>query len=172
MRIYKDIFTGDEMFSDTYKMKLIDDVLYEVTGKLVQRKEGEIQIAGFNPSAEEADEGTDENVETGVDVVLNHRLQETYAFGDKKSYTLYLKDYMKKLVAKLEESAPDQVEVFKTNMNKVMKDILGRFKELQFFTGESMDCDGLVALMEYREIDGKSVPVLMFFKHGLEEEKF
>lgn len=166
------MFTGDEMFSDTYKMKLVDNVLYEVYGKVVTRKAGQIDIAGFNPSAEEADEGTDEAVESGVDVVLNHRLQETYAFGDKKSYTLYLKDYMKKLVAKLEENSPDQVEVFKTNMNKVMKDILGRFKDLQFFTGESMDIDGLVALMEYRDIDGDSVPVLMFFKHGLDEEKF
>lgn len=77
-----------------------------------------------------------------------------------------------RLVAKLEEKAPDQVDVFKTNMNKVMKDILGRFKELQFFTGESMEIDGMVALMEYREINGESVPVLMFFKHGLDEEKF
>lgn len=77
-----------------------------------------------------------------------------------------------RLVAKLEEKSPDQVDVFKTNMNKVMKDILGRFKELQFFTGESMDIDGLVGLMEYREIDGESVPVMMFFKHGLDEEKF
>ncbi|XP_070160361.1 translationally-controlled tumor protein homolog [Polyergus mexicanus] len=172
MRIYKDLFTGDEMFSDTYKIKLVDDVLYEVYGKLISRKSGEVNIAGFNPSAEEADEGTDEMVESGVDIVLNHRLQETFAFGDKKSYTLYLKDYMKKLVARLEEESPDQVEVFKTNMNKVMKDILGRFKELQFFTGVSMDIDGIVGLMEYREIDGESVPVLMFFKHGLEEEKF
>lgn len=172
MKIYKDIFTGDEMFSDTYKIKLVDDVLYEVYGKVVTRKVGDIEIAGFNPSTEEADEGTDEAVESGVDVVLNHRLQETFAFTDKKSYTLYLKDYMKKLVAKLEEQAPDQVEVFKTNTNKVMKDILGRFKDLQFFTGESMDIDGIVALMEYREIDGESVPVLMLFKHGLEEQKF
>ncbi|XP_012232324.1 translationally-controlled tumor protein homolog [Linepithema humile] len=172
MKIYKDIFTGDEMFSDTYKVKLVDDVIYEVYGRLVSRKLGDVEIAGFNPSAEEADEGTNEVVESGVDVVLNHRLQETFAFGDKKSYTLYLKDYMKKLVARLEEKSPDQVEIFKTNMNKVMKDILSRFKELQFFTGVSMDIDGIVGLMEYREIDGNSVPVLMFFKHGLEEEKF
>ncbi|KAG5880478.1 hypothetical protein JTB14_026690 [Gonioctena quinquepunctata] len=171
MRIYKDLFTGDEMFSDTYKMKLVDEVLYEVYGKLIQRKDGDIQLEGSNPSAEEADEGTDANVESGVDIVLNHRLCESYAFGDKKSYTLYLKDYMKKLVAKLEETAPDQVEVFKTNMNKVMKDILGRFKELQFFTGESMEIEGMVGLMEYRDIK-ESVPVMMFFKHGLEEEKF
>lgn len=108
------------MFSDTYKIKLVDDVIYEVYGRvcsisfikcfkliyikfiviivsqLVTRKSGDVEIAGFNPSAEEADEGTDEIVESGVDVVLNHRLQETFAFGDKKSYTLYLKDYMKK----------------------------------------------------------------------------
>lgn len=57
-----------------------------------------MQIEGFNPSAEEASEGTDEAVESGVDIVLNHRLSETYAFGDKKSFTAYLKDYMKKLV--------------------------------------------------------------------------
>uniref|UniRef100_T1H255 Translationally-controlled tumor protein homolog n=1 Tax=Megaselia scalaris TaxID=36166 RepID=T1H255_MEGSC len=127
------VITGDEMFSDTYKMKLVDDVIYEVYGKLITRK--------------------------------------CFAFGDKKSFTLYLKDYMKKLIEKLTERAPDQVDVFKTNMNKQMKEILGRFKELQFFTGESMDCDGMVAMCEYREIDGESTPVLMFFKHGLEEEK-
>lgn len=172
MRIYKDIISGDEMFSDSYRMKLVSEVLYEVTGKLVSRHQDDIKIDGFNPSAEEADEGTDSSVETGVDVVMNHRLCESFAFGDKKSYTQYLKGYMKTLVEKLEQKAPEQVDVFKTNMNTVMKDILGRFKDLQFFTGESMDCDAMIALMEYRDIDGQSVPVLMFFKHGLEEEKF
>jgi hypothetical protein len=172
MKIYKDIFSGDEIFSDTYKIKLIDNVVYEVTGKLVTRKAGEIQLAGANPSAEEADEGTEEGCESGVDIVLNHRLVESFAFGDKKSYVAYLKDYMKKLTEKLQETAPDQVEVFKTNINAVMKDLLGRFKDLQFFTGESMDIDGTIAIMEYRDIEGISTPILICFKHGLEEEKF
>lgn len=57
MRIYKDIFTGDEMFSDTYKIKLVNEVMYEVTGKLISRKHDDIQLTGANPSAEEADEG-------------------------------------------------------------------------------------------------------------------
>jgi hypothetical protein len=171
MRIYKDIFTGDEMFSDTYKIKLEKEVLYEVYGKLETRRLGDVQIDGANPSAEEADEGTDEAVESGVDIVLNHRLCET-GFGDKKQFTVYLKDYMKKIVAKLEENSPDQVDIFKKNINDVMKDILGRFKDLQFFTGESMDADGMIAMMEYRDIDGVSTPILMCFKHGLDEEKF
>lgn len=76
------------------------------------------------------------------------------------------------MVEKLTATQPDQVDVFKNNTNKYMKDILGRFKDLQFFTGESMDCDGMIAMVEYRDIDGDSVPILMFFKHGLEEEKF
>jgi len=40
-----------------------------------------------------------------------------------------------RLVQRLEEKSPDEVSVFKNNTNKVMKDILGRFKDLQFYTG-------------------------------------
>ncbi|VVC32396.1 Translationally controlled tumour protein, conserved site,Mss4-like,Translationally controlled tumour [Cinara cedri] len=173
MKIFKDIFSGDEMFSDTYKFKLIDGVLYEVYGKLVTRKLGDVTLDGANPSAEEAGEGTEEAVESGVDVVLNHRLMETYAFPDKKSFTLYLKEYMKRLVDKMNENGSTEVDVFKTNINKVMKDLLTRFKDLQFFTGENMDIEnGMVAMLEYRDIGDDNVPVLMLFKHGLEEEKF
>ncbi|XP_050546801.1 translationally-controlled tumor protein homolog [Daktulosphaira vitifoliae] len=173
MLIFKDIFSGDEMFSDTYKYKLIDGVLYEVYGKLITRKLGDVQLDGANPSAEEASEGTDEIVESGVDVILNHRLCETYAFNDKKSFTMYLKEYMKRLVDKMNENGSTEIELFKTNINKVMKELLVRFKEFQFFTGENMDIEnGMVAMLEYREIDGDNVPVLMLFKHGLEEEKF
>ncbi|XP_050434826.1 translationally-controlled tumor protein homolog [Adelges cooleyi] len=173
MRIYKDIFSGDEMFSDTYKFKLVDGVLYEVYGKLITRKLGDVSLDGANPSAEEACEGTEEAVESGVDVVLNHRLCETYAFGDKKSFTLYLKEYMKRLVDKMTENGSTEIDLFKTNINKVMKDLMSRFKDLQFFTGENMDIEnGMVAMLEYRDIGDDNVPVLMLFKHGLEEEKF
>ena len=37
--------------------------------------------------------------------------------------------------------------------------------------GESMDPDAMIAMCEYRDIDGESRPVMMFFKHGLREEK-
>jgi hypothetical protein len=66
--------------------------------QLITRKQGDVQIEGFKPSAEEASEGTEEAVESGVDIVLNHRLSEIYAFGDKKSFTVYLKEYVKKSV--------------------------------------------------------------------------
>lgn len=172
MRVYKDIFTGDEMFCDSYKMKLVDNVVYEVYGKHVTRKQGELRLEGANPSAEEADEGTDEAVESGVDIVLNQRLQECFAFGDKKAFTGYLKDYMKKLVAKLQETNPDEVDVFKTNIQKFSKEMLGKFKDLSFYTGESMDPEAMIAILDYKDVDGEEVPVMYFFKHGLTEEKY
>ena len=92
-------------------------------------------MAGSNASAEEADEGTDSASESGVDIVLNHRLVET-GFGSKKDFTVYLKDYIKKVVKYLEDNdMGDQVADFKTNISKVMKEMLGKFKDLQFYTG-------------------------------------
>ena len=51
---------------------------------------------------------------------------------------VYLKDYMKKVVKYLEENdRASEVDGFKKNINGVMKDLLGKFKDLQFFTGET-----------------------------------
>merc|ERR1712242_339620 len=172
MKIYKDVFSGDELFSDTYPIKLVEDCIYEVTGKHVSRKAGaDFVLEGSNASAEEADEGTEEATESGVDLVLNHRLVET-GFGKKADYMNYLKDYMKRVVTYLESNdKADQVESFKKNINGVMKSLLGRFSDLQFFTGESMDPKGMIILVEYKEVNGEERPVVMFFKHGLDEEK-
>merc|ERR1711935_637226 len=159
MYIYKDVFCGDELFSDTYPIKIVDDVLYEVTGKHISRALGDVQLEGANASAEEFDEGTESATESGVDVVLNNRLVET-GFGKKSDYVTYLKGYMKKVVDYLEN-----------NINKVMKPLLGKFSDLQFFTGESMVPDAMIMLLEYRDVDGEETPILMCFKHGIEEEK-
>merc|ERR1719318_482523 len=114
---------------------------FSTTGKHITRTEDDIQLAGSNASAEEADEGTDTNAVSGVDLVLNHRLVET-GFGSKKDYTVYLKDYMKKVVKHLEDNdRTAEVDEFKKNINGVMKDLLGKFKDLQFYTGESMEAE-------------------------------
>jgi len=170
MKLYKCTTSGDEMFSDTYKMRLIDGVVFEVYGKNVTRSDGDIKLDGANPSAEEAEEGVDPNAVTGVDIVLNHRLVETH-FADKKQYMTYLKSYMKTISERIDKTEPDQAEQLKKNLNNYVKAVLGRFKELQFFTGENMDCDGIIALCEYREEGDTQTPVFMFFKHGLDEEK-
>merc|ERR1712020_194813 len=127
MKIYKDVFSGDELFSDTYPMKLVDDCIYEAHGKHEGRTLGDVQLEGSNASAEEQEEGTEEASESGVDLVLNHRLVET-GFAKKNDYMAYLKDYMKKVVKYLEENnRSGEVDTFKKNINGVMKGLLGKF---------------------------------------------
>merc|ERR1712233_235710 len=167
MKIFKDVFSGDELFSDTYPIKLVEDCLYEVTGKHISRTEGDIQLEGSNASAEGADgdEGGEASTVSGVDIILNHRLTET-GFGS-------IKDYMKKVVKYLEENdRAGEVATFKTNINKVMVGLLGKFKDLQFFTGESMDAEAMILMLDYREVDGEERPILIAFKHGISEEKY
>merc|ERR1712088_927418 len=173
MKIYKDVFSGDELFSDTYPMKLVDDCLYEVYGKHISRTEGDIQLEGSNASAEGADgdEGGESSTVSGVDLVLNHRLTET-GFGSKKDYMDYLKVYMKKVIKYLEENdRKDEADTFKTNINKNMKTLLGKFKDLEFYLGENMDSEGMILILDYKDLDGEERPCFIAFKHGLEEEK-
>ena len=104
----------------------------------------------------------------------NLRLVET-GFAKKNDYMAYLKDYMKKVVKYLEENnRAAEVDTFKKNINGVMKGLLGKFNDLQFYqgrvpleslnsnlksSGESMNPAAMVALIDYREIDGEERPV-------------
>jgi hypothetical protein len=52
---------------------------------------------------------------------------------------------------------------------KYAKKVIGSFKDWEFFTGESMDPDGMIVLLNYRE-DG-TTPYVVVWKHGLSEMK-
>ena len=64
------VISGDELFSDSYKMQLIDDLIYEVEGKNISVS-GDIDesLIGGNKATEptegEEDAGVDPNVVTG-----------------------------------------------------------------------------------------------------------
>ena len=63
----------------------------------------------------------------------------------------------------------DEQATFKANSQKEAKKIMDNFKEWDFYLGESMNTDGMVALLGWRE-DGVT-PYMLFWKHGLVEEK-
>jgi len=168
MLLYSDIISGDELVSDAFPIKEVGDCLYEVDCKTITIKEGEVDIGG-NPSAEggEEDDALDNEAKTVNNVVHAFRLQET-SF-DKKSYMSYIKGYMKAVAKKLEEINPARVEAFKKDAAVAVKGILEKFKDYEFYVGESMNPDGMVALLNYRE-DGIT-PYFTFFKDGLKEQK-
>jgi hypothetical protein len=77
------------------------------------------------------------------------RLVETQF--DKKSFMVYLKGYMKSIKKYLEENAPERVEIFESKIQPFVKKILGDIKDYEFYVGETMNPEGAVALLNYRE---------------------
>ncbi|WVF70908.1 hypothetical protein IAT40_005703 [Kwoniella sp. CBS 6097] len=166
MLLYNDIITDDEMCSDAFDVKEVGDIAYEVDCSLIIVKEGEVDIGG-NPSAEEEAEALEAGASQVNNVVHSFRLQST-AF-DKKSYLTYLKGYMKAVKTKLQETNPDRVPAFEKGAQELAKKIVGNFKDYEFYVGESMNPEGMVALLNYRE-DGVT-PYFTFWKDGLREVK-
>ncbi|KAM7205073.1 Mss4-like protein [Rhypophila sp. PSN 637] len=168
MIIYTDIITGDEIISDSYDLIDVDGVAWEVDCAMIV--EGAVQVdTGANASAEEAEEGV-EDADVKVNNVINSfRLQST-SF-DKKSYLTYLKGYMKAVKKALQDAGKSEEEVkeFETKAQGFAKKIIANFKDWEFYTGESMNPDGMVVLLNYRE-DG-TTPYVVVWKHGLKAMK-
>ncbi|QSL65967.1 hypothetical protein MERGE_003104 [Pneumocystis wakefieldiae] len=159
MLLYRDIISGDELISDAYNLKDVDDIVYEVDCAMVQIKQGEVDIG--------EEEITEDGVETVNNVVYSFRLvSTTYT---KKDYQIHIKSYLKKLKQHLQENQPDRVDIFEKNVTAFVKKVLANFSEYDFYIGESMSVDGMVVLLNYRE-DGIT-PYMIFFKDGLREEK-
>jgi len=180
MIIYKDVFTEDELCSDSFPMKLVDGLIFEFKGKHVIRKEGEIVLAGANASqeGEDVDEGTDEHVERGIDFVLNHRLIEMNCYEDQATFKSYVKTFMKNVVGHMTKEGRSESDItdFKKKIQAWVVSLLAkdRFKTLQFFIGENMaegKGEGQVAIVEFREEADGEVPYLLLVKEALSEEK-
>ena len=164
MKTFKDVFSSDELFSDTYKMKLVDNVMYEVIGKYETRKEGKVDLEGHFGFCSGYEATT-----SGIDIVLNQKLIKT-GFEEKKHFSKYLMFYREKVLKYLEENdRKDEIDEFKSNINKVMKELLVKYRKFEFFVGPSKDYSAMIVMCEYKNVDGEERPVLMFFKHGLEE---
>ncbi|KAJ7498876.1 translationally controlled tumor protein [Mycena latifolia] len=166
MLLYEDVITGDEMFSDAFPVKVVDDIVFEVECAMITIKEGDVDI-GANPSAEEQEEALEEGAQQVNNVIHSFRLQSTVF--DKKSFLTYLKSYMKAVKAKLSETHPDRVDAFEKGAAAFAKKLVANFKDYEFYIGGSMNPDGMVALLNYRE-DGVT-PYLTFWKDGLKEIK-
>lgn len=169
MLIYKDVITGDELFSDSYSIKLFDECYYEVEGKLHTEKDGDYSgMIGANPSAEGGDEGLDPSERTDINIVIAHKLQKTYF--QKKSFLIYIKDYMKRVIEHIDETDSGKIESLKRKLQAKVKNILENFNDYEFYSGESMNPDGCVLFLNYRE-DGMT-PFFTVFKVSVVSEKY
>ncbi|UKK00197.1 hypothetical protein MACK_000267 [Theileria orientalis] len=173
MKVYKDLYSEDEVCSDAYdhldpfENSELASVAFEVKTSKVAKGEEDFGI-GYND--EEGGEGgqPDPNVEMVIDIVDKFGLQSLQL--TKKDYTSYIKKYIQRLAATLQEKNPDRVDAFKSGVSEFVKYVLGHFDDFEFYVGESLDYEaGLV----YAYYKGEEVsPRLVFLKDGLIEERY
>ncbi|KAJ3112917.1 hypothetical protein HK100_002159 [Physocladia obscura] len=168
MLVFTDVISGDEILSDAYKLTEINDFLIEVDCQMIKIKEGAVDI-GANASAEGGDEDDVAEDEVIVNnVVYSFRLQSS-GF-DKKGYMTYIKGYMKALKEHLTATNSPRLAEFEGKAKIAVKKILENFGDYEFYVGESMNPDGMVLLLNYRE-DG-TTPYFTLWKDGLKGTKF
>ncbi|XVE82153.1 hypothetical protein DITRI_Ditri15bG0123800 [Diplodiscus trichospermus] len=167
MLVYQDLLSGDELLSDSFPYKEIENgMLWEVEGKWVVQGAVEVNI-GANPSAEGADEdeGVDDQAVKVVDIVDTFRLQEQPAF-DKKQFVAFMKKFIKNLTPKLDA---EKAENFKKHIEGATKFLLSKLKDFQFFVGESMHDDCCLVFAYYKE--GAVDPTFVYLAYALKEVK-
>nr|CAD1840059.1 unnamed protein product [Ananas comosus var. bracteatus] len=152
MLVYQDLLTGDELLSDSFPYKEIENgMLWEVEGSNSSvGGSGAVDVdIGANPSAEgaEEDEGVDDQAAKVVDIVDTFRLQEQPSF-DKRQFVTFMKRYIKLLAPKLDD---EKQALFKKHIEGATKYLLSKLSDLQFFVGESMHDDGSLVFAYYKD---------------------
>lgn len=180
MRVYFDVFSGDELLSDSYPMvSLHNDVVFEVQGTWTTKGGEKIDIgrseATFAIAGAEREEGGEEEdkvedvAERVIDIIDKFSLNETQY--TKKEYTTYIKAYMQKLKKHLAENNPERVEGFMKGATDFIKYVMGRFDEFKFYSGPSYDTEALYVLSCYKQ-DSDPAPVFYFFADGLRHQEY
>jgi len=175
MIIYKDIITGDELFSDAFEFDdNFQEAFYKLKVKKVQCGGDQLDGAafGFNASEENPDEeGVDAaEVETKWDIVSQHQLEMGLAYADKKSFGTYFKGFAKAVLAKLkEEGMEDQAEDFKKKAPAALTYLKKEIKDCEVWLGSSQDIDGSAGYINWDSETDE--PYMLFFKHAIISEK-
>ncbi|KAJ2898804.1 hypothetical protein GGI21_002946 [Coemansia aciculifera] len=188
MLVYKDAISEDELFTDAFvitgktektaKTEEVDPFIYEVDCKMITVGPTEVNT-GANASAEDAEEALEDGSSLVNNVIYSNRLQESSKF-DKKSYMVYIKGYLKAIDARLKKLAeaknndPESKEFkrsqsFQKDAQAFVLKVVKNIGDYDFYTGESMNPDGMIVLLNYRA-DGIT-PYLSFFRDGLTEMK-
>ncbi|EAL66010.1 hypothetical protein DDB_G0282861 [Dictyostelium discoideum AX4] len=189
MKLYKDLIgnSHDDLLTDRYEIK-VGDVTFEVKTKMITKDlnvvvnnnslGGSISTTVDNNNSITLSTNLEdefENVEAAGTFQINNlveqlRLVET-SF-DKKSYLAYMKLYIKDLINHIKQqpsnSDNEKIEHIQKGIQSFVKTMMDgeNFKKYSFFTGSSMDANGLVALMYYKD-DDPTTPTFVFIKYGL-----
>ncbi|EEH16048.1 hypothetical protein PABG_06135 [Paracoccidioides brasiliensis Pb03] len=181
MIIYKDIITGDEVISDTWKLiEVSGGVLWECDCKKYVKGAENFELEGANPSAEGGEE--EYGGEGGGEMV--HDIEESFQLNwlkpdesgketkpSKDQFKAHLKSYVKNVNKALKDTGASEetIKEFQAGAADAVKKILKNYDNYDVLMGSSMNGNGMHILIDFRE-DGIT-PYATIWKHGLVPEK-
>ncbi|KAL2808495.1 Mss4-like protein [Aspergillus granulosus] len=146
----EDGISGDELFSDDFPITEIDGIVYEVKCETIKFNACmEVDVGANNKS--------DGDIEDIAQTVIN--VIQSIHF-DKTLFFTYLKGYVRAVRTHVRGIESDRGPEFETGPQKFAGQLMDHFKDLEFYTGESMNLNGMVTVLDFRA-DG-TTPLLTF----------
>ena len=181
MILYKDLFMQGDVFTDVYKMELVDDMYFKIHGKyIMEDREVDESCYGGNKSAEAEDDDTDADSGKVLipDIVSSNNLEKTASVVTKSDWKNHIKDYSKKLLDKVGETDADRAKFLKDNLkDKFVMPMLKDFKNFTVYSpsGDEFDVEGTVILFSQEDVEEEAKVgtkcYMIVLKDGLEIEK-
>jgi len=177
MKVYKDVFTGDELISDSYMqlapfgVEELLDVAFEVKSKKIAKGEENFGIS--HNVDEDAEAGTEAGAEgsvaeTVIDVV--DKFHYTSTSYSKADFLNYLKAYSNRVKEHLTKTAPDRVAKFQEGLKLLAPKMVAKISDAEFFFAEAMDGEAQLVFSYYHEEE--TAPRFVYIKDGLKEVKY
>lgn len=175
MIVYKDLFTGDEVLSDSFPVSPVEGV-----PGLIQAESSMIAVGGdvdigcgnaFGGGGEEEEVDSDVVKENNISGAAGFAYMEM-PFGSKTEFKDWATEYVRKLRQELKGSGTP-VEEIKKFMNEApvfLKWLMGKYDDLQFFVSKSMNPDGGIIFSYYK--DGAMTPTFIYIEKGYKISKF
>ena len=171
MRVYFDLFSNDELISDSYVLNLeYNDVIMSVPSRMIIKGDENIDIGRGNEfGGGGEDEAVDSTAERVNEIIQGFSLQET-SFT-KKDYVTITKAYLQRLKKHLEANNSARTAGFMEGASAFVKWVVANFDEFKFYSGPSYDQSAMIVLSYYK-IPEDEAPHFLFFKDGLRDEKY
>lgn len=180
MLVYTDVFTNDEVISDSYKqvspfeLESLADVAFEVESRRVTKGDEDFGISA-NVDEDAGEGATGEaggDAVTVIDVVDKFTLEE-YSM-QKNEFKAYIKGYMMNLMKYLEANHPDRVNALKTGVAGLVKKVLEEWDSVEIYMctnyADYASENKAMPIIAYYKGEETS-PRFIFMKDGLKEVK-
>ena len=173
MKVFLDVFNGDELLSDGYAAEsTFSDVCLEVRSQWVSKGSENVDIGRGNQfGGGDEEEKVDDTTERVLDIADVFHLNQIQPKFTKKEFGTYIKAYMQRLKKHIEENDATRVRPFMEGASAFVKAVLGRFEDYEFWSGVSYDQEALIVLSYYKA-ESDLTPTFVYFKDGLREVKY